>query len=194
MEDLRGHFLIAETDLEDPNFSRTVVLVIQHNQEGAFGLVINRRSEVTVGEVIEGVEGTPVADLPVYVGGPVQQNYVFVLHGEIPRRYHSEHCEQVCESVYFEPSFRHLVEYMKSEDYREPGRDAPPAVRVFAGYSGWGAGQLEMELKEESWVVNPAVAKLVFQKDPAEGWKKALSAKGDFYRVIAETGFKPSMN
>lgn len=194
MDELRGKFLIAETDLQDPNFFRTVVLVIQHNQEGAFGLVVNRQSEVCVGEVIDGVEGTPAADLPVFVGGPVQQNYVFVLHTEIPPRYRSEHCEEVCPDVYFEPSFRHVLDYLKSEDYQLPAEGDPPKVRVFAGYSGWAEQQLENELMEEAWVVNDATADLVFPRHSEEGWKQALSAKGDFYRVVAETGFKPSMN
>lgn len=191
---LSGNFLIAEPDLQDPNFFRTVILVIQHSAEGAFGLVVNRQSEVTVGEVLEEVEGNPIADLPVYVGGPVQQSYVFSLHQGVPEQYHSPHAEEVCDHVFFEPSFRHVVAYMQSEDYRAPLEGQSPNIRIFAGYSGWAAEQLEQELREAAWVVNPAQSHLIFQDDPAAGWKEALSAKSDFYRVVAETGIKPSLN
>lgn len=187
-------FLIAETELQDPNFFRTVVLMLHHNEEGAFGLVINRESEVVVGDVIEGVEHSPAAALTVYVGGPVQQNYVFVLHSGIPERYHSEHVESPCQGVYFEPSFQHVLDYMNSEDYLAPEEDSSPRIRVFAGYSGWGAGQLERELEEDAWLVHPARGDLVFGPDSAEGWKNVLSQKGGFYRIVAETGYKPSMN
>lgn len=180
--------------MQDPNFFRTVVLVLHHNEEGAFGLVVNRESEVRVGEVIEGVENSAIADLPVYVGGPVQQNYVFVLHSGVPDRYNSDHAERPCEGVVFEPSFQHVMDYMNSEDYLTLREEQRPAVRVFAGYSGWGSGQLEGEVREEAWLIHPARGEVVFDVDSAEGWKKALSQKGGFYRIVAETGYKPSMN
>lgn len=194
MDDLSGHFLIAETELQDPNFFRTVVLLLHHNREGAFGLVVNRESEVTVGEVIEGMEQSALAAFPLYVGGPVQQNYVFVLHSPIADRYNSEHAETPCEGIRFEPSFQHILDYTESEDYLAAPEAERPRIRVFAGYSGWGPGQLEGELDEDAWLILPARADLVFEAHSTEGWKKALSQKGGFYRIVAETGFKPSMN
>ena len=188
-DNLTGHFLIAETDLQDPNFSRTVVLIIQHSEEGAFGLVINRESEVAVGGVIEEASETAIAMLPIFVGGPVQQNYVFVLHGGVPDRYQSESCDEVSPGVFFEPSFHHLLNFVRSEDYEEMSR-----VRIFAGYSGWGPGQLESELEADAWFIHPAQGDVVFGKDVEDGWKAALSKKGSFYRIVAETGYNPSMN
>lgn len=193
-QNLAGHFLIAETELQDPNFFRTVVLMLHHNEEGAFGLVVNRESEVTVAEVIEGMESSALAALTVFVGGPVQQNYVFVLHSGVADRYSSEHLESPCQGVFFEPSFQHVADYAGSEDYLALETEQRPRIRVFAGYSGWGPGQLERELEEDAWLVHPARAELVFDLDSAEGWKKALSQKGGFYRIVAETGYKPSMN
>ncbi|MDA3951246.1 MAG: YqgE/AlgH family protein [Spirochaeta sp.] len=191
---LTGQFLIAETELQDPNFFRTVVLLIQHNADGAFGLVINRESEVTVGDVIDETETSPIASLPVFVGGPVQQNYVFSLHSGIPSRYRSEYCEEVSAGVFFEPSFQHVLDYARSEDYRDPPDGAVPTIRVFAGYSGWGTGQLEHELEQDAWFIHPAQAEIVFDEDAHNGWKAALSKKGSFYRIVAETGYNPSMN
>jgi len=193
-KNLTGHFLIAETDLQDPNFFRTVVLMVQHNEEGAFGLVVNRSSEVTVGTVIEETLDSPLAELPVFVGGPVQQNYVFVLHNGIPLRYRSDYCDEVCPGVYFEPSFQHVLDFTRSEDYRLPAGGGRPAIRIFAGYSGWAPGQLEEELESDAWFVGPAEEDVVFEVTTAEGWKAALSKKGGFYRIVAETGYHPSMN
>lgn len=193
-EDLSGQFLIAETDLQDPNFFRTVVLVIHHNEEGAFGLVVNRQSDVTAGEVIDDVDGSALEEAPVFVGGPVQQNYVFALHDGIPERYRSEHSEEPCGGVFFEPSFQHVIDYVRSEDYQTGEPSELPRIRVIAGYSGWGPGQLEDELTAEAWFVNPGSGDVIFQAAPSEGWKEALSKKGSFYRIVAETGFKPSMN
>jgi putative transcriptional regulator len=192
--DLGGQFLIAETELQDPNFFRTVVLIIHHTEEGAFGLVVNRESEVTVGEVLDSVEGTVLEDSPVFVGGPVQQNYVFALNNGIPRQYRSEHSEEPTSGVFFEPSFGHIIDYVKSEAYHLAVGPEVPQIRVFAGYSGWGAGQLESELEDEAWFVNHASGDVIFQAEATEGWKKALSKKGSFYRIVAETGFKPSNN
>lgn len=193
-DNLAGHFLIAETDLQDPNFFRTVVLIIQHNEEGAFGLVVNRASEVTVGDVIEEASPSPIAALPVYVGGPVQQNYVFVLHNGVPERYRSDYSDEVSNGVIFEPSFQHILDYANSEDYREPPEGSTPTIRVFAGYSGWGPGQLESELEQDAWFIHPAQGDVVFEEDAQDGWKAALSKKGSFYRIVAETGYNPSMN
>ncbi|SIQ71488.1 putative transcriptional regulator [Alkalispirochaeta americana] len=192
--DLTGYFLIAETDLQDPNFFRAVVLLVDHNEEGAFGLVVNRESEVVAGDVLDNLERSPASGLKVYVGGPVQQNYIFVLHSGIPRRYHSDHALEPCKGVFFEPSFQHILDYMASEDYLALPEKERPQVRVFAGYSGWAPGQLEEELRSDSWFIHPASPDLAFQAHATEGWKKVLSEKGGFYRIVAQTGFKPSLN
>lgn len=192
--DLTGHFLMAETELQDPNFFRTVVLVVHHNEEGAFGLVVNRRSEVTIGEVLEGTEDTPVADMPVFVGGPVQQNYLFVLHSGLPTEFMSEHVIEPGEGIFFEPSFQHVADFLSSPTYWDLPEVSRPKIHVFAGYSGWGPGQLEEELEEEAWLVHPAQPDIVFHPNPEQGWKDAVSKKGSFYRIVAEMGFKPSNN
>lgn len=193
-DSLVGYFLIAETELQDPNFFRTVVFIIHHTEEGAFGLVINRKSEVTVGSVIEGIDEAALAEMPLYVGGPVQQNYVFCLHGGVPERYRSEHGEEPAGGIFFEPSFQHVIDYASTEDFGMLSEADRPAIRVFAGYSGWGPGQLESELEEGAWLIHPAFSEVIFAEDPSQGWKDVLSRKGSFYRIVAEIGYKPSMN
>ena len=190
---LQGRFLIAQTDLEDPNFFHTVVLVVHHDESGAFGLVLTRASETTVGEALEEVSDLPFAAQPVYVGGPVDQGYIFTLHSGLPARYHSDDSRQVSDKLYFEPSFDHIVRYqrdLKSGELfpREEGK-----VNVYAGYAGWSAGQLEEEIEREAWYTSEVDEQVVFTS-PARGWHRALSNKGEFYRIVAETGHKPSLN
>jgi putative transcriptional regulator len=192
--ELAGNFLMAETDLEDPNFFRTVVLIVHHNDEGAFGLVVNRRSEVTIGEVLEGIENTPMADMPVFVGGPVQQNYLFVLHSGLPVGFSSDHIIEPGPGIFFEPSFQHVADFVSSPTYWDLPEANRPSIHVFAGYSGWGPGQLEAELEESAWLVHPAQKDIVFHPHPEKGWRDAVSKKGSFYRIVAETGFRPSLN
>lgn len=186
---LPGHFLIAESELGDPNFVETVVLMISHDAEGAFGLVVNRKSALTLGEAAPGYRESALAGLPMYVGGPVEQEYLFTLHSGLPERQGGEFQKPVVPGVVFDPDFQSLEKTV----VENPGRK-PPEIRLFAGYSGWGAGQLEGELSEGAWVIMPATADLVFNPNPKEGWREALRRKGGVYWALAETGYKPSMN
>jgi len=190
---LGGNFLISDFDLADPNFYRSVVLVIAHDEHGAFGLVVNRPSRYALGEVIEGVEDTPAASIPVYIGGPVQQNALFAMRENLAGGGSSGGIEQPVEGVSFEPATTALVAYLKGEwaSLPETGR---PAVRMYAGYSGWGPGQLDHELREDSWVVLKATRQVIFDSDPQALWAEALARKGPLYQIILQTGFKPSKN
>jgi putative transcriptional regulator len=191
---LGGCFLVSDFDLVDPNFHRAVVLMIDHDEEGAFGLVVNRPSPFTLGEVIEGMDNSPASAIPVYVGGPVQQNALFVLHEEGPAgAEEADAAEQLVEGVAFEPASQTLIDYLKGEWSRLPEGERP-AVRMYVGYSGWASGQLEGELEADSWVVLRATREIVFHPDPQRAWAEALARTGPLYQIILMTGFKPSMN
>ena len=191
---LGGHFLLSDFDLADPNFQRAVILMIDHDEEGAFGLVVNHPSPFTLGEVVEGLEDTPASSIPVYVGGPVQQNALFVLHEDSAGGEGGEDAaDQPVEGVAFEPATRSLLDWLKSEWAVLPEADRPE-VRFYVGYSGWASGQLEGELEEEAWVVLRATREIVFHPDPGKAWAEALSRTGPLYQIILQTGFKPSMN
>jgi putative transcriptional regulator len=192
-EFLGGYFLISEVELMDPNFFRTVVLLVSHDDEGAFGLVVNRKSDVALKDLVEGVEDTVAGDLPIFIGGPVQQEYLFVVHSGLPEAVSSGHESKAAEGVIFEPATERLIGYLNDEWSVLPDDDRP-RIHLYAGYSGWGGGQLERELGEEAWLVLKASGDIVFHQNPEQGWKDALSRKGPFYRIVAETGFKPSMN
>lgn len=190
---LAGYFLISETELMDPNFHRTVVLIVDHGEEGAFGLVLNRPADAALGDVVEELADTDPGGAPLFFGGPVEQHYLFSLHSGLPDHATSPYASHPVDGVVFEPVFQSVQEYLAIEWPRLP-RDSRPTFNFYLGYAGWGPGQLERELDEKAWVVIPADASLVFHEDPSDSWNVALTKKGGLYRIIAQTGFKPSLN
>lgn len=189
---LPGYMLISESELKDPNFFRTIVLILTHDENGAMGLVINRPSNSTLAEIAEDMDNTEFADAPIYIGGPVDQNYLFALHSGFIGNIKSDGALQVGEHIVFEPDFTLLhTNYKKLQEEEVP---IPPNVRFFAGYAGWAGGQLESELRRNDWLVIPASADLVFSEHPGKTWKQALYKKGGVYWLAAETGHKPSIN
>lgn len=181
-------FLIAEPELRDPNFATTVVLLIYHDGTGSFGLVLNHKTWLTLSNLLPEFENTRAADLTVYHGGPVEPNRLFTLHSGDSPIPQSAHAVQAAPGLVFEPDFD-VVQSM----LEEPGQ-MPSRLRFFVGYSGWGQGQLDEELAEHSWISSTATAGVAFSEPGGAMWKSALKQKGAYYGVIAETGFRPSLN
>ena len=177
---LQGQLLIASPGLLDPNFRRTVVLVTEHNEEGAAGLVLNRPSPTAVAEVVPLLELLVEDGEQVWVGGPVQPNAVLVL---------GEFLDPDDAAV---PLFGALG--FPSLD--EPEEVVPMTTRrrVFAGYAGWGSGQLEDELGREDWIVEPALPDDAFTETPDELWGDVLRRKGGIYELVARMPEDPSVN
>ena len=179
MDSVAGYLLVSSPALVDPNFRRTVVLMTHHDEEGAVGLVLSRPSELRVAEAVPDLAELPDADGLVYVGGPVQPEAVVVL------------VEIEGESADADP-------IVGSVAYMRPGADleelGATRARVFAGYSGWGPGQLEAELEEPSWIVVSAEPDDVFASDPDELWRKVLHRKGGKFSLIATMPFDPGLN
>lgn len=190
---LTGYFLISGLQLYDPNFFRTVVLMVQHGQDGAFGLVVNRPAERTLGEILPDELAGSALDVPVYIGGPVQQEYLFVLHSGLPQTAGTESALHPIPGVIFEPATQDFIQYLVTEWPRLPEQERPK-IRLYAGYSGWAPEQLERELREHSWFTHQARADIVFHPDPEGAWKAALSEKGDYFKFVADTGYMPSIN
>jgi putative transcriptional regulator len=180
LESLRGHLLIASPALIDPNFRRTVVLVTEHTDDGAAGLVLNRPSLVEVGAAVPQLEELVDEDDQVWVGGPVQPEAVLVL-GEFLDP--DEAAVPLFESLGF-PSL----------DEPEGIVPATTRRRVFAGYAGWGAGQLEEEVANEDWILEEALADDAFTEEPDELWREVLRRKGGIYELVARMPDDPSLN
>jgi putative transcriptional regulator len=183
-ESLRGHLLLAAPSLFDPNFRRTVVFVAEHGEAGAMGLVINRPAEAAVTETVPDLSAfAEDSDEPVFVGGPVQPQAVIVIaEFEDPAR---------SAAIVLE----HDVGFVGA-DTGDPGEVAADCrrARVFAGHSGWGPGQLEGELDERAWIVEPAIREDLFTDDPDGLWSTVMRRKGGGYRLIATMPEDPALN
>jgi putative transcriptional regulator len=180
MDTLRGQLLIASPALLDPNFRRTVVLVTEHTDEGAAGLVLNRPSPTAVADVVPQLEPLASDDEPVWLGGPVQPDAVLVL-GEF---------------VDPEDAAVPLFGALGFPALDEP-EDVVPATtrrRVFAGYAGWGAGQLEDELVREDWILEEAQPDDAFTQSPEQLWSDVLRRKGGIFELVARMPDDPSVN
>src|SRR3954454_22908569 len=164
MDTLQGQLLIASPSLLDSNFRRTVVLVTEHTDEGAAGLILNRPSPSSVSELVPELEPLVEDDDQVWLGGPVQTNAVLVL---------GEFVDPDDAAV---PLFGSLG--FPSLDDPDGVVPATTRRRVFAGYAGWGGGQLEDELGREDWIVEPALADDAFTEEPEELWAAVLRRKG----------------
>jgi putative transcriptional regulator len=148
METFEGQLLIASPQLGDENFARSLVLLIEHNREGAFGVVLNRPVGKTLQELWREVGSAPChSRQPLYLGGPVP-GPLMSLH---TKRELAE--TEPVPGVFFAARKQHLDQLVLSEE---------PAYKVFIGHAGWGAGQLENELRQGAWRTLPATAELIF--------------------------------
>jgi putative transcriptional regulator len=180
MENLRGQLLVASPQLGDPNFARTVVLITEHNDEGAMGIVLNRPSTATVSDAAPELEAIVEADEDVYVGGPVQPASVIVL----------AEWETPDEGV---PVFGRVGFVAAGTDPDELA-EAAKRARLFAGFAGWSPGQLESELERDDWILEPAQPEDVFAADPESLWSDVLERKGGQYALVARMPLDPSLN
>ena len=180
-ESLAGQLLLASPSLHDPNFVRTVVLVGVHNEEGAMGVVLNRPSTVTVREAVPQLEPAVDELEPVYVGGPVQPTSV------------------VCLAEFLDPSLAELlvlgrIGFPAPDTGIEELADSTARRRVFAGYAGWGDGQLDAEVDQGDWIAQVALPEDVFSDVPEDLWGSVLTRKGGSYALLARMPADPSVN
>lgn len=180
----KGIFLVASPALRDPNFRQTVVLLCEHNADGALGFVVNRPTAMNVSEVLPQVPIIEAQKHPLFSGGPVQTNQVMVLYrlNELPEGSHA-----VLEGVCLGGDFTILDRILTQQESGE-------GFRAFAGYSGWGPGQLENELKVGSWITLPADPTSVFDREPSTLWSEILRSLGEPFRLYAEMPADPSLN
>jgi putative transcriptional regulator len=180
LESLKGKVLISGGGLFDPNFRHTVVLIGEHTPEGAVGVILTRRTDVTVQDAV-----APLMELVepgdfVYEGGPVAPEQPVVL---------AELAHPGLVDVPVLGSIGFLTGEVPSEI-----RSSVRRARVFAGHAGWGPGQLEGELAEKAWIIADATADDVFTASPEALWRRILERKGPEYARLARVPFDPSMN
>ncbi len=180
MESLRGRLLISGGGLFDPNFRHTVVLIGEHNADGALGLVLNQALNVTVEEAVPALTDLVPNGEPLFQGGPVQPSTPMLLA-------QFTNPELVEVPIFGSVGFLvgDLTPDIKSNIVR---------TRVFAGYSGWGPGQLESEMDADAWIIETALEEDVFTDAPDLLWSRVLERKGPEYRQLSRMPYDPSMN
>ncbi|MGI4739663.1 MAG: YqgE/AlgH family protein [Janthinobacterium lividum] len=180
-----GTLLISQPFLGDPHFERSVVLLCRHSPaEGAFGLVLTHPTPLLLGDVLSLPPATPrpVARLPLLLGGPVEPDTLHFVHqqAELPG------ASALGQGVYWGGDFPQFLAGLAA--------DAGPAVRLFTGYSGWSAGQLEEEIGRGSWIRQPASAGKVFTLESDTFWRTILREKGGRYRALSNYPLDPRLN
>jgi putative transcriptional regulator len=162
----KGKFLIARRGLPDPNFAESVILIIGYDEQGAMGLVINRPTAMKLSSVLPQFDELRDRDDTLFVGGPVGRLSVFLLVRAPEKPGEST---RVFESVYMSTSKDTLRDKLRRQDPDE-------SLRVYAGYAGWGAGQLDRELGRGDWYVSGADSASIFDKEPADVWPSLVQS------------------
>ncbi len=181
----RGTLLVARPHLLDPNFVQSVILLCEHDDAGgSLGFVLNRPSDRSLDQVLQGDHDFAGRTDRVYVGGPVSLDSLAVLH----RTAGVPGALEILPGLQVGGSAAEL-----GRRFRDEG--TPPSdARFLVGYSGWGEGQLAAELAEESWVVCPARPEWVFDADPETLWRRVLRSMGGAWSVLPNLPFDPSLN
>ena len=181
MDSVRGQLLIAGPPLLDPNFWRTVVLVVEHSEEGALGLVLNRPSETIVSDASSELEELVDPDDMLFIGGPVQPSAVIVL------------------AQFEDPNEAALTAFddvgvVRTGTALDEVAAGVRRARAFAGHAGWGPGQLDAELERDDWILEAARLDDAFATEPRELWPSVLTRKGGSYALVARMPADPSSN
>jgi putative transcriptional regulator len=177
----KGTILIAEPFMKDQYFKRSVVLIAEHNEEGTVGFILNHPLEVKLKDVMSDTADSP---FPLFLGGPVQRDNLFFVHtlGDL-----IEESRLVCEGLWWAGNFTTVKEMVKRNEIKEEH------IRFFIGYSGWTEGQLEEEMKSNSWIVTGAKQRhLLLPHDQL--WGTVLKSMGKKYAEIANYPEDPSLN
>ena len=157
----KGKFLIAGRQLKEPRFMETVVLLIHHDSDGTMGLIINVPTTIKLSDLVPGIKEQPGKEHFTYIGGPVGMNQVLLL---LRSRNKPEGCQWIFDDVYMSAS-RSVFEQL----IKKPSGEM--TFRAYAGYAGWGAGQLEREVQNGDWQIAGADAETIFEKPSSEIWK-----------------------
>lgn len=188
MEPAPGHLLIASPTLSDPHFARTIVLLLDAGHDGALGVILNRPSEVAVGEVLADWSDVVTGPGVLFRGGPVETDSALAI-ADVATPGGGDDDEPV--------GWRRVFDNVGLVDLDAPVELLAPAfsgLRIFAGYAGWSAGQLEDEIAEGAWYVVPAQTRDAFWSDPDRLWVDVLRRQGGQLAMLATMPVEPNLN
>jgi putative transcriptional regulator len=189
MEPVPGSLLVASPTLSDPHFARTIVLLLDAGHDGALGVVLNRPSEVGVREVLAGWGDVVSGPDVLFQGGPVETDSALAVAVVASENPEDEEVTPV--------GWRRVFSSVGLVDLDAPVEllgSALSSLRIFAGYAGWSAGQLEGEIAEGAWYVVPAEDSDAFRPDPAGLWAQVLRRQGGQLAMLATMPAEPTMN
>jgi putative transcriptional regulator len=185
MESLCGKLLLASPRLVDPNFFRTVILIGEHSEGGALGVVLNQPATAEVGDAVPDLEWLTNATDPLYIGGPVAPDSVIVL-AEFDRGAPQFAAGLIVDNIGFIGA--------NAEESKDQVAVATNATRVFAGHAGWMPGQLEEEIEDLSWIVQPPRPGEIFTAEPEKLWSSVLRRMGGEFALLSTMPIDPSQN
>ncbi len=178
----KGKLLVSEPFLADYNFKRSVVLLTTHDETGTIGFILNKPLNIKLKDVME-VED--YVDVTLYLGGPVQNNTLHYIHSDESL---AESSQKIGENLYWGGDFEQILAKLNSNTLDKD------KYRFFLGYSGWGAGQLDLEMDIHTWIVTSSSADIIFQDDDEALWRNVLRNMGGAYKVISNSPDSPQLN
>ena len=181
----KGSLLIANPVLPDPNFSRTVILLCDHDEQGSFGLVINRSTQLKAPDLFININILKSYNEKIYLGGPVSQSVVFFLCRSPSA---AGKLDEVCSGVYLGSNLETLESLYASLE--NPEQD----IRFYLGYSGWSGGQLAEEMAQNSWLVQKSNEQFIFLDSESLIWPKAVNSLGEKYQYLTKAPVNPQWN
>lgn len=173
--------LIADPFLKDNHFTRSVVFLCNHDKEGSFGFSLNKKFDYHLNDLIEHIQ---IPDIPVFVGGPVGNDALHFLH-QFPS---IADAQKINDGLYWGGNFEDVVSLLHSGAYDSN------KIKFFVGYSGWGANQLQEEMKDKSWLVAEADSKIIFETSYDLVWKESVKKLGKDYLEIINYPLDPQFN
>lgn len=177
-----GKLLVSEPFLPDPNFERTIILMCEHNEDGSFGFVLNKPSLAKVADVLDDLRKF---DGTAFVGGPVQQDTLQFVH----RIAGIGKSIEILDGIFWGGDFNEICLMIETKQISSED------IKFFLGYSGWTTGQLDEEMKENTWIVSNQVdAELIFETDPETSWQRALKLMGGRFSVYSNYPVDPRLN
>ncbi|MGG7662208.1 YqgE/AlgH family protein [Dyadobacter sp. BHUBP1] len=178
----KGSLLIAKPFLGDPNFERGVILMCEHNEQGSFGFVLNQTTDLFLGDVLD---ETIYQDITLHLGGPVEKNTLHFIHR---RPDLVTGGTEIMKNVYWGGDFENVKTLLNLNTLKQED------VMFFIGYSGWSGGQLDEEIKQDSWIISSTTSDFLFSTPAGNFWREILRTMGGEYRSIAHYPIDPRLN
>lgn len=178
----KGRFLVSAPFLDDPNFQRTVVILVEHTESaGSMGFVLNKKLNIEIHQIFKML---PPFEAPIYLGGPVGQNTLHFIH-KVPERINGG--IEIANGLFWGGDFEEIKSMITLNLLK------PEEIVFFIGYSGWHSGQLESEIEHKSWIVAPENPALVFHSTPQSLWREVLKSM-DGYKHLSNYPLDPTLN